>query len=87
MAQVDQVVANALVAMEAVGAQPRDVVRSVVYVVVAGNDNPTVLADVWSRLRDSSIGSAFTSASTLLGVTRPGFTGQRVEIDLTAALP
>jgi enamine deaminase RidA (YjgF/YER057c/UK114 family) len=32
-AQIDQVVANALVALEAVGAGPGDVVRSVIYVV------------------------------------------------------
>jgi hypothetical protein len=35
----------------------------------------------WQRL-----GSAFTTASTLLGVTRLGFSGQLVEVDLTAAL-
>jgi hypothetical protein len=34
----------------------------------------------------SVIGSAFTTASTLLGVTRLGFSGQLVEVDLTAAL-
>lgn len=87
MAQVDQVVANALAALDSVGAGPHDVVRSVVYVVDGGDGDPTALAGVWSRLRDSPLGPAFTSASTLLGVCRLGFTGQRVEVDLTAALP
>jgi hypothetical protein len=41
----------------------------------------------WARqLILSVIGSAFTTASTLLGVTRLGFSGQLVEVDLTAAL-
>jgi hypothetical protein len=35
----------------------------------------------------SALAPAFTTASTLLGVTQLGFTGQLVEIDLTAALP
>ncbi len=38
------------------------------------------------QLTLSVIGSAFTTASTLLGVTRLGFSGQLVEVDLTAAL-
>jgi hypothetical protein len=42
---------------------------------------------VWSRLRESDIAAAFESASTLLGVAQLGFTGQLVEIDVTAVLP
>jgi enamine deaminase RidA (YjgF/YER057c/UK114 family) len=83
-AQIDMVVANAAAALAAVGAKPGDVVRSVVYVVSA--DTP-VLGAAWHRLADSAIGEAFTTASTLLGVTALGFTGQLVELDLTAALP
>ena len=83
LAQTDQVVANALAVLTAVGAKPDEVVRSVIY--VASDDN-AVLAAVWRRLQGSDLGPAFTSASTLLGVARLGFTGQLVELDLTAAL-
>jgi enamine deaminase RidA (YjgF/YER057c/UK114 family) len=82
-AQVDQVAANALVALAAVDATPRHVVRSVIYVV---SDDNAVLAEVWQRFTGSVIAEAFTTASTLLGVARLGFRGQFVELDLTAAL-
>jgi enamine deaminase RidA (YjgF/YER057c/UK114 family) len=83
-AQVDQVVSNAGIALRAVGAGPDQVVRSVIYVVT---DDDAVLGRVWRRFNASEIAAAFTSASTLLGVTRLGFPGQLVELDLTAALP
>lgn len=82
--QADQVAANALIALAAVGAGPEDVVRSVIYV---STDDREVLAAVWQRLCDSVVGAAFTTASTLLGVSRLGYAGQLVEVDLTAALP
>lgn len=82
--QTDQVATNALAALDAAGARPADVVRSVIYVVT---DDEAVLGRVWRRLNASAIGAAFTSASTLLGVARLGFPGQLVELDLTAALP
>jgi enamine deaminase RidA (YjgF/YER057c/UK114 family) len=84
MVQVDQVAANALAALNAAGAAPEDVVRSVIYVV---SDETPVLGQVWRRLTASVIGPAFSSASTLLGVAQLGFTGQLVELDLTASLP
>lgn len=84
MAQVDQVAANALAALAAVGAGPEDVVRAVIYVV---SDDSAELAAVWRRFRASALAPAFASASTLLGVAQLGFPGQRVELDLTAALP
>jgi enamine deaminase RidA (YjgF/YER057c/UK114 family) len=84
LAQADQVAANALTVLNAVGAQPADVVRSVIYVV---SDDDQVLGAVWQRLNDSALGPAFSTASTLLGVASLGFTGQLVELDLTAALP
>jgi enamine deaminase RidA (YjgF/YER057c/UK114 family) len=84
LAQVDQVVANALTALAAVDAGPADVVRSVIYVVSA---DTAVLASVWRRFTESPLGPAFTTASTLLGVAQFGFGGQLVELDLTAALP
>lgn len=83
-AQVDQVARNALVALQAVGASPDQVVRSVIYVVT---DDDAVLGRVWRRFNASELATAFTTASTLLGVTRLGFPGQLVELDLTAALP
>jgi enamine deaminase RidA (YjgF/YER057c/UK114 family) len=82
-AQVDQTVRNAERALAAAGAEPADVVRSVVYVVSSA---PGELARAWHRFAGSSIGAAFTSASTLLGVTALGFAGQLVELELTAAL-
>ncbi|HZN71471.1 MAG TPA: RidA family protein [Micromonosporaceae bacterium] len=82
-AQVDQIAANALTALTAVGAVPEQVVRSVIYVVT---DDRAVLTAVWRRLNASVIGPAFVSASTLLGVAQLGFPDQLVEVDLTAAL-
>ncbi|MFD9793621.1 RidA family protein [Streptomyces sp. NPDC059070] len=82
--QIDQVVANALAALAAVNAQPHHVVRSVIYVRSEERED---LGIAWSRLTESLLGPAFTSASTLLGVAQLGFTGQLVEVDLTVALP
>jgi enamine deaminase RidA (YjgF/YER057c/UK114 family) len=82
--QIDQVVANALAALAAAGAEPGDVVRAVVYVVSADSRE---LATVWRRLNETALAPALTSASTLLGVAALGYPGQRLEIDLTAALP
>jgi enamine deaminase RidA (YjgF/YER057c/UK114 family) len=81
--QTDQVIANCLAVLDAAGAQPSDVVRSVVYVV---SPDSMVLSAVWDQLMASSLAPAFTTASTLLGVTALGYTGQLIEIDLTAAL-
>jgi enamine deaminase RidA (YjgF/YER057c/UK114 family) len=83
-AQIDQVVANALAILSAAGATPHDVVRSVIYVVSADS---TVLASAWHHLNASPLAPAFATASTLLGVTALGYTGQLIEIDLTASLP
>lgn len=82
-AQTDQVIANCLAVLEAAGAAPGDVVRSVIYVVSADSAQ---LAAVWDRLTESPLGPAFTTASTLLGVTALGFPGQLMEVDLTAVL-
>lgn len=83
LAQTDQVVANALVALSAAGVAPSDVVRSVIYVASAERAD---LSAVWQRLNDGPLAQAFTTASTLLGVAVLGFPGQLVEVDLTAAL-
>jgi hypothetical protein len=74
--QIDQVAANAAAVLAAVGARPDQVVRSVIYVV---SDDSSVLAAAWCQLTLSVIGSASTTAGTLLGVTRLGFSGQLVE--------
>jgi enamine deaminase RidA (YjgF/YER057c/UK114 family) len=84
LAQVDQVVANIGTALAAAGATPADVVRTVIYVATTDRAD---LAAVWTRLNESPIAAAFTSASTLLGVTVLGFPGQLVEVDITAAPP
>jgi enamine deaminase RidA (YjgF/YER057c/UK114 family) len=84
LAQVDQVAANTTEALAAAGARPDDVIRSVIYVV---SDDPGVLSAVWDRLTASSLGDAFTTASTLVGVAALGYRGQLVELDVTAALP
>jgi enamine deaminase RidA (YjgF/YER057c/UK114 family) len=82
VAQVDQVVANIGLALASAGAGPADVVRTVIYVVSPSQQD---LAEVWTRLRESPLAAAFTSASTLLGIAQLGFSGQLVEIDVTAA--
>jgi enamine deaminase RidA (YjgF/YER057c/UK114 family) len=81
--QLDQTVANCLAVLAAVEADPSDVVRSTVYVVA---DSQHELAQVWTLLSESALGPAFSTASTLLGVTQLGYSGQRIEIELTAAL-
>ena len=82
-AQITQVVANCVTALDAVGAKPEHVVRSVIYVVT---DEQPVLSAAWRRLSDSQVAPALSAAATLLGVAQLGYPGQLVEIDLTAAL-
>jgi enamine deaminase RidA (YjgF/YER057c/UK114 family) len=82
-AQTDQVITNCLAVLSAAGAHPDAVVRSIVYVV---SPDSKILSDVWNRLMASPLAPAFTSASTLLGVASLGYSGQLIEIDLTAAL-
>jgi enamine deaminase RidA (YjgF/YER057c/UK114 family) len=82
--QIDQVAANAALALAAAGAGPADVVRAVIYIVT---DDRAVLSHAWTRCRESVIAEAFTTASTLLGVRMLGYPGQLVEIDLTVAVP
>jgi enamine deaminase RidA (YjgF/YER057c/UK114 family) len=81
--QVDVTVEHTLKALAIGGARPEDVVRSVVYVV----GDQAAAARAWHRFAESSIGAAFTSASTLLGVAALGFPDQLVELELTAVLP
>jgi enamine deaminase RidA (YjgF/YER057c/UK114 family) len=81
-AQVDQVLHNIGTALTSAGATPADVVRTVIYIASADRDD---LAAVWTRLHQSTMAEAFTSASTLLGVNQLGYPGQLLEIDVTAA--
>jgi len=83
-AQVDQVAANAMIALRSAGARPEHVVRTVIYVA---SPDRGVLAEVWDRFQASPLGPAFSTASTLLGVAQLGFPDQLVELDVTAALP
>jgi enamine deaminase RidA (YjgF/YER057c/UK114 family) len=83
-AQIDHVVRNSMIALGTVGAEPNDVVRTVIYVV---SDDTSALGAAWERLTRSPLGPAFTTASTLVGVAQRGFRGQQIEVDLTAALP
>jgi enamine deaminase RidA (YjgF/YER057c/UK114 family) len=82
-AQTEQVITNCLAVLEAAGATPGDVLRSVIYVV---SSDSGVLSEVWRLLNASPLAPAFTSASTLLGVASLGYHGQLIEVDLTAAL-
>ena len=84
VAQVDQIATNTLAALASVGATPEDVVKTTIYVATTDH---AVLVEVWDRLNASPIAAAFTTASTLVGVTMLGFIGQLVELDVTAALP
>lgn len=80
--QTAQVITNILSALEAAGATPDQVVRTVIYVASADRSD---LSAVWTQLNASPLAAAFTTASTLLGVAQLGFPGQLVEIDVTAA--
>ena len=84
LTQTDQVIANCMALLAAAEIEPVAVVRSIVYVVSTDSAD---LAAVWDRLMDSPLAPAFTSASTLLGVTALGYRGQLIEIDLTAEAP
>jgi enamine deaminase RidA (YjgF/YER057c/UK114 family) len=82
--QAAQVAGNIATALTAAGARPSDVVRTVIYVASSDRDD---LVTVWEVLTRSDVAEAFTSASTLLGVSQLGFPSQLVEVDVTAVLP
>ena len=83
LAQTRQVVANLALALRAVGATPRDAVRTTIY-VVAGEQRQ--LGEVWRAVLDSEIGDVCRTAATLVGAARLGYAGQLVEIEVTLAL-
>ena len=81
LAQTDAVVRNIELALSSVDLKPEDVVRTVIYVVSSRQED---LSAVWDRLSESAVAPMLTTASTLLGVAQLGFTGQLVEVDVTA---
>ncbi|MFC4589138.1 RidA family protein [Sphaerisporangium corydalis] len=83
VAQTRQVIANLRTALEAVGSDLSRVLSTTVYVVA---DTPEALGRVWDVVRRSEL-SAGPHASTLLGVSCLGYTGQLVEITAIAAVP
>jgi hypothetical protein len=61
-------------------------------VIYVASADRAEFADVWRMLMGSRIADALGparlgSASTLLGVSKLGYPGQLVEIDVTAVLP
>ncbi|AUG80035.1 endoribonuclease [Kitasatospora sp. MMS16-BH015] len=83
VAQARQVLANLAVALAHVGSGLEHVVASTVYVVA---DAPGPLSEVWEVVLESGL-SAGPHTSTLLGVSTLGYTGQLVEITVTAVVP
>ena len=79
-AQARVVLDNLVVALEAGGAAPADVLKTTVYVV---GGHASQLA-VWDVVRSSSVGRA---PSTLLGISSLGYRGQLVEIEAVAVTP
>jgi enamine deaminase RidA (YjgF/YER057c/UK114 family) len=81
--QAEQVMANLREQLRAVGSDLTQVVASDVYVV---SSEPSVLSEVWKVVEASGL-SAGPHSSTLLGVACLGYTGQLVEITVTAVVP
>ena len=79
-AQARQTLENLALALEAVGATERDVIRMTVYVVAGERAD---LSAVWVAVQQSGIAGA---ASTLLGVSMLAIEGQLVEIEAIAVL-
>jgi enamine deaminase RidA (YjgF/YER057c/UK114 family) len=81
--QAEQVIANLREQLRAVGSGLEHVVVSEVYVV---GDEPATLSAVWDVVEASGL-SLGPHSSTLLGVSCLGYTGQLVEITVTAVVP
>jgi enamine deaminase RidA (YjgF/YER057c/UK114 family) len=79
-AQARQTLENLALALEAIGATARDVIKTTVYVVA---DDRADLAVVWRAVQESDMAD---TASTLLGVSLLGYEGQLVEIEAIAVL-
>ncbi|MEU3826391.1 RidA family protein [Streptomyces sp. SID161] len=81
--QAEQVIANLREQLRAAGSDLEHVVVSEVYVVA---DEPATLSAVWDVVEASGL-SVGPHSSTLLGVSCLGYTGQLVEITVTAVVP
>ncbi|MFE3635793.1 RidA family protein [Streptomyces cellostaticus] len=81
--QAEQVIANLTEQLRSAGSGLEHVLRTEVYVV---SDEPSVLSAVWEVVEASGL-SRGPHASTLLGVSCLGYTGQLVEITATAVVP
>src|SRR5215203_4845828 len=80
LVQARQTLENLALALEAVGATGRDVIKTTVYVVAGERAD---LSAVWVAVREPGIAGA---ASTLLGVSMLALEGQLVEIEAIAVL-
>ena len=80
LVQARQTLQNLALALEAVGARERDVIKMTVYVVASERAD---LGDVWVAVQQSGIAG---TASTLLGVSMLALEGQLVEIEAIAVL-
>jgi enamine deaminase RidA (YjgF/YER057c/UK114 family) len=80
LVQARQTLENLALALEAVGATERDVIKTTVYVVAGERAD---LSAVWVAVQQSGIAEA---ASTLLGVSMLALEGQLVEIEAIAVL-
>jgi enamine deaminase RidA (YjgF/YER057c/UK114 family) len=80
-AQTRQTLANLEAQLAAAGATADDVAKAVVYVAAERREDLHV---VWEVFRASAFGGV---ASTLLGVSFLGYTGQLVEIEAVAVVP
>lgn len=78
--QTEQAIANLLRQLEAGGARPADVVKTMVYVVGASHDVQSI---VWAAVQRSALAAA---PSTLVGVALLGYRGQLVEVEAIAVL-
>ena len=79
-AQARQTLGNLALALEAVGATARHVIKTTVYVVAGERAD---LGAVWGAVQESGTAGA---ASTLLGVSMLAIEGQLVEIEAIAVL-
>ena len=79
-AQARQTLQNLALALEAVGARERDVIKTTVYVVAGERAD---LGSMWNAVQESDIAG---TASTLLGVSILAIEGQLVEIEAMAVL-
>ena len=83
VAQTRQCLENLARTLRAVGATPKDAVRTTVYVVPSEQRH---MGEVWGAILDSDLGDVARTAATLVGTARLGYEGQLVEIEVTVAL-